>query len=87
MSQHIPDILRSKRNAGDVNKIDIGEDTNVQDGAIIHVAKNNAGGRAIATSIGNKVTIGKKGALPPLISPFFGPTQIPLVIGERQGPC
>ena len=44
--------------AGDVNEISIGEDTNVQDGTVIHVAKNNAGGRSLPTIIGDKVTIG-----------------------------
>lgn len=39
---------------GDVNKIVVGENTNIQDGTIIHVAS------AISTIIGNNVTIGHK---------------------------
>ena len=44
--------------AGDVNEISIGEYSNVQDGAIVHVAKNNAAGASLPTKIGNYVTIG-----------------------------
>lgn len=43
---------------GDVNEIRIGENTNVQDGVIIHVAKNNASGISLPTVIGSNVTIG-----------------------------
>ncbi|WP_130806767.1 gamma carbonic anhydrase family protein [Senegalia massiliensis] len=39
---------------GDVNKIVVGEKTNIQDGTIIHVEKS------IPTIIGNNVTIGHK---------------------------
>jgi carbonic anhydrase/acetyltransferase-like protein (isoleucine patch superfamily) len=38
---------------GDVNEIRIGEDTNIQDGTIIHVSKDGQG-----TYIGDRVTIG-----------------------------
>mmetsp|Transcript_6803 Transcript_6803/g.14241 ORF Transcript_6803/g.14241 Transcript_6803/m.14241 type:complete len:209 (+) Transcript_6803:315-941(+) len=43
---------------GDVNEIRIGEETNIQDGTVIHVAKNNAKGVALPTVIGDRVTVG-----------------------------
>lgn len=43
---------------GDVNHISIGDETNIQDGTVIHVAKNNAKGAELPTIIGNKVTVG-----------------------------
>ena len=43
---------------GDVNEIRIGEETNIQDGSVIHVARNNSKGVALPTVIGNKVTVG-----------------------------
>jgi len=43
---------------GDVNNITIGEQTNIQDNAIIHVAKNNAQKKPAPTTIGSNVTIG-----------------------------
>lgn len=49
---------------GDVHKITIGERTNIQDGAVIHVTANNEynpGGRP--TTIGNGVTVGHKAIL------------------------
>lgn len=49
--------------AGDVNEIQIGENTNIQDGVIIHVAKNNAAGASLPTTIGNNVTIGERSLL------------------------
>jgi len=45
--------------AGDVNEIRIGENTNIQDGVIVHVARNNAAGTSLPTIIGNNVTIGE----------------------------
>ena len=45
--------------AADVNSIQVGENTNIQDGVVVHVAKNNAAGRALPTVIGNNVTIGE----------------------------
>jgi hypothetical protein len=45
--------------AGDVNEIRIGENTNIQDGVIVHVARNNAAGTSLPTIIGSNVTIGK----------------------------
>lgn len=43
---------------GDVNRVEIGADTNVQDGTVIHVAKTNFKGGDIPTVIGDRVTIG-----------------------------
>ncbi|MBZ9778699.1 gamma carbonic anhydrase family protein [Psychroflexus sp. CAK8W] len=40
---------------GDVNSIDIGHDTNIQDGAVIHCTYKKA-----STKIGNRVSIGHK---------------------------
>jgi len=48
--------------AGDVNEIRIGENSNIQDGVIIHVAKNNAAGTSLPTIIGSNVTIGDPGS-------------------------
>ena len=53
--------------AGDVNEISIGDYSNVQDGAIVHVAKNNAAGASLPTKIGNYVTIGT------VPMPYFSP--------------
>ncbi|KAK9805832.1 hypothetical protein WJX73_005660 [Symbiochloris irregularis] len=43
---------------GDVNRIKIGENTNILDNAVIHVAKHNAADKSQPTIIGNNVTIG-----------------------------
>jgi len=43
---------------GDVNEIRIGEESNIQDGTVIHVARNNSKGLALPTLIGNQVTVG-----------------------------
>lgn len=43
---------------GDVNRIVIGERTNIQDGTIIHVDSPKAGGIGLPTIIGNDVLIG-----------------------------
>lgn len=45
--------------AGDVNSIEVGSNTNIQDNAIVHVAKHSISGEAKPTIIGNNVTIGK----------------------------
>lgn len=42
----------------DVNTITIGELTNIQDRAVIHVARNNPSGDVLPTTIGSKVTVG-----------------------------
>lgn len=43
---------------GDLNAISIGANTNVQDNAVIHVARNAIGGQARPTVIGSNVTVG-----------------------------
>ena len=43
---------------GDVNRVEIGADSNVQDGTVIHVAKTNLKGDDLPTVIGDRVTIG-----------------------------
>lgn len=43
---------------GDVNDICIGERTNIQDGAVLHVAHEGAHGKGFSLIIGNDVTIG-----------------------------
>lgn len=43
--------------AGDVNSISVGKNTNIQDGAVVHVARHSLGEPA-PTVIGNNVTIG-----------------------------
>ena len=43
---------------GDVNSISVGSDTNIQDAAVVHVAKSNPAGVALPTLIGDKVTVG-----------------------------
>ena len=44
--------------AADVNSIKIGDNSNIQDNCVVHVAKNNPQDRALPTIIGNNVTIG-----------------------------
>ena len=41
----------------DVNTITIGELTNIQDRAVIHVARNNPSGDVLPTTIGSKVRV------------------------------
>eukprot|EP00898_Chlorokybus_atmophyticus_P003359 jgi/Chlat1/4023/Chrsp26S04082 len=48
---------------GDVNKITVGSESNIQDGTIVHVAKNSIGGQVLPTIIGNKVTVGHNAIL------------------------
>ena len=43
---------------GDLNAIKIGNMTNIQDGTVIHVAKNNVGNKPAPTIVGNRVTVG-----------------------------
>ncbi len=45
---------------GDVNKIIIGSDTNIQDGTVVHVDREKEGEQSMvgATTIGDRVTIG-----------------------------
>ena len=48
---------------GDVNHIAIGENSNLQDGTIVHVAKNNPKGDVLPTVIGDNVTVGHSALL------------------------
>jgi carbonic anhydrase/acetyltransferase-like protein (isoleucine patch superfamily) len=56
--------IRGTAYAGDINAIKIGNRTNIQDNAIIHVAKHSldssssSGGQPKPTIIGNSVTVG-----------------------------
>ncbi len=43
---------------GDVSYIEIGEETNVQDGTVIHLTSATMGAKAIPTIVGKRVTIG-----------------------------
>ena len=49
----------SRPSAGDVNSIKVGDNSNIQDNVVVHVAKHNAQNRALPTIIGNNVTIGE----------------------------
>jgi hypothetical protein len=44
---------------GDVNAIEVGNNTNVQDNVVIHTARHTVDGKPRATIIGNNVTIGE----------------------------
>lgn len=44
---------------GDVNSIEIGKNTNIQDNAIIHSARHTINGKPFKTTIGNNVTVGE----------------------------
>ena len=43
---------------GDVNHITVGDNTNIQDGVTVHVARHNPQGKVAPTVIGNNVTVG-----------------------------
>ncbi|KAI3824306.1 hypothetical protein L1987_05761 [Smallanthus sonchifolius] len=45
-------------NPGDVNGIRVGSGTNIQDNALVHVAKSNISGNVLSTTLGNNVTVG-----------------------------
>jgi carbonic anhydrase/acetyltransferase-like protein (isoleucine patch superfamily) len=45
--------------AGDVNYMQVGVETNIQDNTLVHVAKTNVSGNVAPTIIGDKVTVGK----------------------------
>jgi hypothetical protein len=47
--------------AGDVNSIEVGPYSNIQDNATVHVAKHSIDGKAKPTTIGSHVTIGEQG--------------------------
>lgn len=42
-----------------MNSISVGSGTNIQDNALVHVAKSNISGNVLPTTIGNNVTIGE----------------------------
>jgi carbonic anhydrase/acetyltransferase-like protein (isoleucine patch superfamily) len=48
---------------GDVNSIQIGSGTNIQDNSIVHVAKSNLSGKVFPTIIGDNVTVGHSAVL------------------------
>ena len=48
--------------AGDVNNIQVGDYTNIQDGVTVHVARHNPQGNVSPTIIGSNVTIGAEHA-------------------------
>lgn len=48
---------------GDVNHIKIGNETNIQDNTVIHVAKHNVDNKPMPTVIGDRVTIGHSATL------------------------
>lgn len=57
---NLPSGIRSNskmRFAGDVNSITVGDNTNLQDGVVVHVAKT-ALGSPCPTIIGHNVTVG-----------------------------
>ncbi|RVX16753.1 Gamma carbonic anhydrase 2, mitochondrial [Vitis vinifera] len=43
---------------GDVNSISIGSGTNIEDNALVHVARSSLSGKVLPTTIGDTVTIG-----------------------------
>jgi carbonic anhydrase/acetyltransferase-like protein (isoleucine patch superfamily) len=44
--------------SGDVNSITIGAGSNLQDGCVVHVAKDNVGKVVLPTVVGERVTVG-----------------------------
>ncbi|CAN1835611.1 Gamma carbonic anhydrase 1, mitochondrial, partial [Linum perenne] len=48
---------------GDMNNISIGSGTNIQDNALVHVAKTNRAGKVLPTIIGDNVTVGHSAVL------------------------
>ena len=48
---------------GDVNKIRIGERTNIQDGCVLHVTHQGPFGEGKALTLGNGITVGHKAVL------------------------
>ena len=51
--------MRPLTHTGDVNYIEVGSNTNIQDNAVVHVAKHSISGVPRPTVIGNNVTIGE----------------------------
>lgn len=58
LSSGIP-IDLTTYSTGDANSISVGAGTNIQDNALVHVAKTNLSGKVLPTVIGDNVTIGK----------------------------
>lgn len=48
---------------GDVNSIEIGERTNIQDGSVLHVTHEGPLGKGLALKVGNDVTVGHNAVL------------------------
>lgn len=48
-------MYQHHRSRADVNHVTIGEMTNIQDRAVVHVARNNPKGDVLPTTIGSKV--------------------------------
>lgn len=48
---------------GDVNRIEVGERTNIQDGCVLHVTHEGPMGKGRALKIGNDVTVGHNAVL------------------------
>ncbi|KAL0379270.1 UNVERIFIED_CONTAM: Gamma carbonic anhydrase 1, mitochondrial [Sesamum radiatum] len=48
---------------GDVNSINIGSGTNIQDNSLVHVAKSNLSGKVLPILIGDNVTVGHSAVL------------------------
>ncbi|MCL7041027.1 hypothetical protein MKW94_025990, partial [Papaver nudicaule] len=48
---------------GDVNHINVGSGTNIQDNSLVHVAKTNLKGKVLPTIIGDNVTVGHSSVL------------------------
>ena len=53
-----PNTFPPSFHSGDVNKITIGPESNIQDAAVLHAARHNAAGVALLTVIGARVTVG-----------------------------
>jgi carbonic anhydrase/acetyltransferase-like protein (isoleucine patch superfamily) len=60
---------------GDVNAIKVGASTNIQDGAIIHVAKHNVSGKARPTVIGGARCVAPAHSSPPRPAASAGRSQ------------
>ncbi len=48
---------------GDIEKIEIGDRTNIQDGCVLHVSSANVGGRDRPLILGNDITVGHNATL------------------------
>jgi hypothetical protein len=68
-------------NAGDVNHIVVGNNSNIQDGVTVHVARHNPQGKVAPTTIGNNVTVGVPRLVMMLMTSAFALTHPPLHTG------